>query len=133
LTGKRSGYYSNLPFFLLLFFPQLVPTLLVNLAAISSGLSLGYSAIALPQLKPYMDSANVHDATFGHNIEHYRPFIVDEEQGSWIGKRFAMRHFAGFPFYVFHRIASNTFFPGNESFRGLVKFAFLKKVVSERI
>jgi facilitated trehalose transporter len=69
---------------------QLVPTLLVNLAAISSGLSLGYSAIALPQLKPYMDSANVHDATFGHNIEHYRPFIVDEEQGSWIASIFGI-------------------------------------------
>ncbi len=62
---------------------QLFPAFIVNLASISSGLSLGYSAIVLPQLKPYMDT-DASD-TLGHNIEHYRPFVIDEEQGSWIG------------------------------------------------
>ncbi len=51
----------------------------MNLAALSAGLSLGYSAIALPQLKPYMD----HEGDDGSG--HYRPFTLDEEEGSWIG------------------------------------------------
>ena len=58
---------------------QLFPTLIVNLAAISSGLSMGYSAIVLPQLKPYMDGGKEW-------YPHYRPFTIDEEQGSWIGE-----------------------------------------------
>ena len=58
---------------------QLFPTLIVNLAAISSGLSMGYSAIVLPQLKPYMDGGKEW-------YPHYRPFVIDEDQGSWIGK-----------------------------------------------
>ena len=51
----------------------------MNLAAISSGLSMGYSAIVLPQLKPYMDGGKEW-------YPHYRPFVIDEDQGSWIGK-----------------------------------------------
>ena len=51
----------------------------MNLAAISSGLSMGYSAIVLPQLKPYMDGGKEW-------YPHYRPFTIDEEQGSWIGE-----------------------------------------------
>ena len=51
----------------------------MNLAAISSGLSMGYSAIVLPQLKPYMDGGKEW-------YPHYRPFVIDEEQGSWIGE-----------------------------------------------
>lgn len=61
---------------------QLFPALIVNLAALSSGMSLGYSAIALPQLKPYMDDSN---ATNSDSSSHYRPFVLDDESGSWIG------------------------------------------------
>ena len=40
---------------------------------------MGYSAIVLPQLKPYMDG--------GHELyPHYRPFVINDEQGSWVGK-----------------------------------------------
>jgi hypothetical protein len=46
----------------------------VNLAALSSGLSLGFSAIALPQLRG--------NSTSGL----YQPFTIDEESGSWIGQ-----------------------------------------------
>jgi len=62
---------------------QLFPTLIVNLAAISSGLSMGYSAIVLPQLKPYMDGGKEW-------YPHYRPFTIDEEQGSWIASIFGI-------------------------------------------
>lgn len=61
---------------------QLFPTLIVNLAAISSGLSLGYSAIVLPQLKPDMDGNEWYP--------HYRPFVIDKEQGSWIASIFGI-------------------------------------------
>ncbi len=54
---------------------QVIPTLIVNLAALSSGLSLGFSAIALPHLK----------ATSNTNGTFYQPFKVDMEAGSWIG------------------------------------------------
>ncbi len=50
----------------------------MNLAALSSGLSFGYSAIAVPQLTPTMD----HD-----DYDIYRPFTVTEEEGSWIGEQ----------------------------------------------
>ena len=40
---------------------------------------MGYSAIVLPQLKPYMDGGKEW-------YPHYRPFVIDEEQGSWIGE-----------------------------------------------
>jgi len=62
---------------------QLFPTLIVNLAAISSGISMGYSAIVLPQLKPYMDG--------GHELyPHYRPFVINDEQGSWVASIFGI-------------------------------------------
>jgi len=61
---------------------QLFPTLIVNIGALSAGMSLAYSAIALPQLKPYMD----HDE---HHTD-YRPFVVDEESGSWIASIFGL-------------------------------------------
>ena len=50
----------------------------MNIAALSSGISLGFSAIALPQLR-----------TFGNTTDDpnlYQPFTVTEESGSWIGK-----------------------------------------------
>ena len=54
-------------------------------------MSLGYSAIALPQLKPYMDDHGQGDHLHDHNNDHtssnfYRPFTIDDEGGSWIGK-----------------------------------------------
>ena len=60
---------------------QLVPTLLVNLAALSSGLSLGFSAIALPQLK-------ANNSTL--NETYYQPFVVNMELGSWIASIFGL-------------------------------------------
>jgi MFS family permease len=63
-------------------FFQLWPTLLVNLAALSSGLSLGFSAIALPQLKS--------NATWYGQTELYQPFIIDMESGSWIASVFGL-------------------------------------------
>ncbi len=59
---------------------QLFPTLIVNFAALSAGLSFGYATIAMPQLKPAMDhDPNNPDWT-------HRPFTLDDESGSWIGK-----------------------------------------------
>jgi hypothetical protein len=57
---------------------QLIPTLIVNLAALSSGLSLGFSAIALPQLRPFANASA--------DSPLYQPFTVDEESGSWVGE-----------------------------------------------
>ena len=57
---------------------QLIPTLIVNIAALSSGLSIGFSAIALPQLRPFANSSADNPL--------YQPFTVDEESGSWVGK-----------------------------------------------
>lgn len=63
---------------------QLFPALIVNLAAISSGLSLAYSAIVLPQLKPYLDHQHSDHTGF------YRPFTINEEEGSWIASVFGI-------------------------------------------
>ena len=59
---------------------QLIAALIVNLAALSSGLSLGFSAIALPQLK-------------GNLTEHpdlYQPFHLNMESGSWVASIFGI-------------------------------------------
>jgi len=61
---------------------QLLPTLVINLAALSSGLSLGFSAIALPQLK--------NNATWYGQTELYQPFTLDMESGSWIASIFGL-------------------------------------------
>ena len=61
---------------------QLFPTIIVNLAALSSGMGYGFSAIALPQLKAVVTNA------FGRNEfarTYYQPFTIDDESGSWIG------------------------------------------------
>eukprot|EP00096_Caligus_rogercresseyi_P002053 TRINITY_DN137_c0_g1_i1.p1 TRINITY_DN137_c0_g1~~TRINITY_DN137_c0_g1_i1.p1 ORF type:complete len:572 (+),score=146.85 TRINITY_DN137_c0_g1_i1:311-2026(+) len=55
--------------------PQLIPTLIVNLAALSGGLSLGFSAISLPQLRAEMSPDS---------------FEVDEQVGSWIASIFGL-------------------------------------------
>lgn len=61
---------------------QLIPTLIVNIAALSSGISLGFSAIALPQLRI------LGNATADPNL--YQPFTVTEESGSWIASIFGL-------------------------------------------
>jgi len=58
---------------------QLIPTLILNIAALSSGLGIGFSAIALPQLRLFASQRN--------NYKLFQPFTVDEESGSWIGKQ----------------------------------------------
>ena len=65
-----------------MFIFQLLPTLVINLAALSSGLSLGFSAIALPQLK--------NNATWYGQTELYQPFTLDMESGSWIASIFGL-------------------------------------------
>jgi len=61
---------------------QLLPTLVINLAALSSGLSLGFSAIAIPQLKS--------NATWYGQTELYQPFNLNMESGSWIASIFGL-------------------------------------------
>merc|ERR1712018_338368 len=66
---------------------QLFPTIIVNLAALSSGMGYGFSAIALPQLKEVASNA------FGRNEfarSYYQPFTIDDETGSWIAGIFGL-------------------------------------------
>jgi len=63
---------------------QLLPTLILNLAALSSGISLGFSAIALPQLK-----GNNNGTWYGTGTP-YQPFPLDMESGSWIAGIFGI-------------------------------------------
>ena len=65
-------------------YPQLFPVLAANIAAISSGLAIGFSSVVLPQLRP------------GYNqTEHlssglHQPFTITEEEGSWIAAVFSL-------------------------------------------
>ena len=61
-------------------FTQLIAALIVNLAALSSGLSLGFSAIVLPQLK-----GNVTE-----NPDLYQPYHLNMEAGSWVASIFGI-------------------------------------------
>ena len=61
-------------------FAQLIAALIVNLAALSSGLSLGFSAIVLPQLK-----GNVTE-----NPDLYQPYHLNMEAGSWVASIFGI-------------------------------------------
>ena len=61
---------------------QLFPTIIVNLAALSSGMGYGFSAIALPQLKEV--TKNAFSQSDSARI-YYQPFTVDDDGGSWIG------------------------------------------------
>ena len=61
---------------------QLFPTIIVNLAALSSGMGYGFSAIALPQLK---DVGNAFNQQSDLGRSYYQPFTVDDDGGSWIG------------------------------------------------
>merc|ERR550532_2551013 len=62
---------------------QLFPVLAVNIAAISSGLAIGFSAILLPQLRPEYNQTDV-------NSRLYQPFLTTEEEGSWIAAMFSL-------------------------------------------
>jgi hypothetical protein len=64
-------------------FAQLLPVLAANLAALSSGLALGYSAVLLPQIRPNDQFSSI--ITPG-----YKPFTADSEQGSWIASVFGL-------------------------------------------
>ena len=59
---------------------QVIAALIVNMAALSSGLSLGFSAIVLPQLK----------ANMTENPEIYQPFHLNMESGSWVASIFGI-------------------------------------------
>ena len=63
---------------------QLFPVLAVNIAAISSGLAIGFSAILLPQLRP------TYNQTDHYTSEVYQPFLITEEEGSWIAAMFSL-------------------------------------------
>ena len=63
---------------------QLFPVLAVNIAAISSGLAIGFSAILLPQLRPE------YNQTDHYTSEVYQPFLITEEEGSWIAAMFSL-------------------------------------------
>jgi len=64
-------------------FAQLLPVLAANIAALSSGLALGYSAVLLPQL----ESDDIH---LNFTREEYKPFTANSEQGSWIASIFGL-------------------------------------------
>lgn len=59
---------------------QVIAALIVNMAALSSGLSLGFSAIVLPQLK----------ANMTENPDIYQPFQLNMESGSWVASIFGI-------------------------------------------
>jgi len=58
---------------------QLFPVLAANIAALSSGLAIGFSSILLPQLKPTYNGTEPH-----------QPFLISEEEGSWIAAMFSL-------------------------------------------
>merc|ERR1719266_1142097 len=66
---------------------QLFPTIIVNLAALSSGMGYGFSAIALPQLKEV--TKNAFSQSDSARI-YYQPFTVDDDSGSWIAAIFGL-------------------------------------------
>merc|ERR1719411_760022 len=58
---------------------QLFPVLAANIAALSSGLAIGFSSILLPQLR----------STY-NGTEPHQPFLITEEEGSWIAAMFSL-------------------------------------------
>lgn len=57
---------------------QLIPTLVVNLSALSSGLALGFSAVAIPHLREHSNS------TVTPILDYYQPFTIGQQAGTWI-------------------------------------------------
>merc|ERR1719510_1154915 len=66
---------------------QLFPTIIVNLAALSSGMGYGFSAIALPQLKEVTKNAFSQSDSAR---SYYQPFTIDDDGGSWIAAIFGL-------------------------------------------
>jgi len=72
-------------------FAQLLPTLVVNIGALSSGLALGYSAILLPQIRPdYEPLKDLGNHVYNLTYTNYKPFTATMEQGSWIASIFGI-------------------------------------------
>ena len=63
---------------------QLFPVLAANIAALSSGLAIGFSSILLPQLRPGYNETD-HFTSMIH-----QPFLISEEEGSWIAAMFSL-------------------------------------------
>jgi len=63
---------------------QLFPVLAANIAALSSGLAIGFSSILLPQLRPGFNETD-HFTSMIH-----QPFLINEEEGSWIAAMFSL-------------------------------------------
>jgi len=63
---------------------QLFPVLAINIAALSSGLAIGFSSIVLPQLRPGYNETDHLSRTV------YQPFLISEEEGSWIAAVFSL-------------------------------------------
>jgi len=63
---------------------QLFPVLVANIAALSSGLAIGFSSILLPQLRPgYNETDHLTSSV-------HQPFVISEEEGSWIAAMFSL-------------------------------------------
>ena len=73
--------------------PQLLPVLVVNLGALSSGLALGYSAVLLPQIRP--TTAHTSNLTSSMQPGQDKDFSVTTEQGSWIASIFGLGAIVG--------------------------------------
>lgn len=71
---------------------QLIPVLIANIGALSSGLALGFSAILLPQIKQDNQLFPHGNGTDSVNISTtlYRPFTATTEQGSWVAGIFGL-------------------------------------------
>ena len=93
---------------------QVIAALIVNMAALSSGLSLGFSAIVLPQLK----------ANLTENPNLYQPFHLNMESGSWVASIFGIGAiFGGFATaYLgnYHHTQNNYFFKGDKKNEKLI-------------
>ena len=73
--------------------PQLLPVLVVNLGALSSGLALGYSAVLLPQIRT--TTAHSNNLTSSLQTGQDEDFSVTTEQGSWIASIFGLGAIVG--------------------------------------
>ena len=63
---------------------QLFPVLIANIAAVSMGLAIGFSSILLPQLRPGYNETDHLTSTI------YQPFLITDEEGSWIAAMFSL-------------------------------------------
>ena len=68
---------------------QLWPVLAVNIAALSSGLAIGFSSVLLPQLRPGYNETDHLTRSL------YQPWLISEEEGSWIAAMFSLGAIVG--------------------------------------